>query len=297
MDDEGFPIVANVDLCGFYAGSPGHQDQESGERTSQQVVVLRRSPDGSRNQSDMRVFSHSLKTQLDALRYFFTRRELHLHWNFLSSSPNLHLDSPRMPFHDVFDSPSSNLSFPPAGFRREHELHLEKITTKKPFRLPPPPSSSFSERKPNKKEVNISIWKEFCRGQLAFDDGAVEWKELKNKCRFWIPFQVVLGDFAIFLPCCVIWLLRFIVVTLKICLPSVGLQIVYYHILYNHIKIHLIGNERGVDPVFTGAVYQGPIIYSVRYASCPYCRYKRESKVLLKYFDSLCQERREMAVR
>ncbi|XP_069189979.1 uncharacterized protein [Procambarus clarkii] len=300
MDEEGFPLVldsrpvADYDVGQFPTDLPKNEDQESGEMTGQQVVVVRRPPENSRIQTDVRILHrNAIRTQLEALQYSVSHRALHLHWNFLSSSPALHLETPRIPFHNVNDSRTSELPIQPTGFRREHELHLERTATRKPFRL----QSSYSESKPNKKEVYISIWKEHCRGQLVYDDNAVEWKELKNKCRFWIPFQVVLGDFAIFLPCCLLWLFRLVVVTLKICVPSVGLQMVYYHFLYNHIKIHLIGNERGVEPIFTGAVYQGPMIYSVRYVSCPYCRYKRESKALLKYFDILYQERRDMAVR
>lgn len=303
MDREGFPLltmdsrlVADGELCDglLPAGDlPRSQDQESGESTGRRVVVVRRpathGPPQPRQQAHRRTGSTS---QAGILQHSISHRMLHLHLNFLSKSYKIHQELSRLSLHISHDFDSSQPSLGSPGPR--YELELEQVAARKPFRVP----VAHTESKPNKKgEVTISIWKEFCRGELVYDDTAVEWEKLKRNCRYWTPLQTILGDVAKFIPCCVFWLLQFLLTFMNVCVPAVGIQIVYFHHLYVHMKIHQVGNERGLDPVFTGAVYQGPMIYSVRHFSCPYCRYKRQSKVLLRYFQSLSQEMRDMAVR
>ncbi|XP_042237071.1 uncharacterized protein LOC121876178 isoform X2 [Homarus americanus] len=286
IDEEGFPLVMEARFApdyevGYLAADPARcQDQESGETTGQRVIMFRKPPETRPIQSGNEFLRRRLKrTQLETPQHSISHRTLHLHLNFLRSCPSQRQKQPQVPFHTLHN-------FQPPELQRD--LHLEKMVTRKPFRVP----LVSTENKSSRKEINISIWKEFCRGQLVYDDGAAK----LSKYSFWVPFQVVLGDYAVYVPCCLVWLLRILAVTLKICVPAVGIQVAYYHQLYNHMKIHLAGDERGLDPVFTSIVYQGPLIYSVRYLSCPYCRYTRQSKTVLKYFESLCQERRGMAV-
>lgn len=303
MDREGFPLltvdarlVPDTELydCLLTADDlPRSEDQESGESTGRKVVVIRRPPKEGFPEPGQQLLRRSVRTsQLQLLQHSLSHRMLHLHLNFPSYSYRAYQELPSFPLDISHDFDLSEFSSQSSG--SQYEIELERMAIRKPFRVP----ALHCERKPHKKEeVTISICREFCRGEMVYDDTAVEWEELRKTCRFWTPLQTILGDLTKFIPCCLLWLLRFVLTLLNVCVPAVGIQIVYYHHLYVHMKIHQVGIERGLDPVFTGPVYQGPMIYSVRHFSCPYCRYKRESKILLKYFQSLSQERRDMAVR
>lgn len=295
MDEEGFPLpqvhARLIPDCMLQHYKPEntvtHHDEESGETTRQHVVVVRKPPETDDSLSE-------LELQLQCLIDYEVLNSQTLHsvyLNYVLTNTGLQTGYSPLPLHKECHSDSLEAAYYPTKVPPD----LPNIPVKRqPFRIPSTPSPV----KVNRREVYVSIRQEFCRGDLVYDDTPMDWKELRKKCNILTPLRNLLGHYFDLLPPTLIWILQVIAVILKCCyVPRLGLNIVYYHFLYNHVKIHLTGEARGIEPVFTGAVYQGPLIYSIRAISCPYCRQKRQSQTLLRYFESLQEERKMTAVR
>lgn len=307
MDEEGFPLLQVDDSLsqdldiGFrqewmlqdcpcdYHNLTISRDEESGETTRQKVMVVRRPPEDCTSDTELELQLQALVSSQDLSPQALQS----VYLNCMLPAYTLHQGCVHSALFDDHHALFSELSQHSPKARSDDD---KMLTKKQPFRIPFTHSDTVSK----KKVVRISIWQEFCRGYRVYDDTGMDWKELRKNCNLLAPLQFVFGDYLDLsvLPCTVLWLLRLLFIFLKCCYtPCVGLNIVYYHLLYNHVKIHQTGYERGIEPVFTGAVYQGPLIYSIRAISCPYCRQKRESKISMRYFESLRQERRSSAVR
>lgn len=255
----------------------GRQDQDSGEVTCQRVVVLRRPPEVH-------------WTQEEYLRH---------HLNFMDLNPTL----------------SSSKCNHPMFFRRKYTAPSPLISTslKSPFRIPFKVSTGFKEpiefkestkstpskalpKAQKERTIYVSIWKEHYIGDKIFEVPVKNWK-----------------DGFIYSPCCtrgmiskklsqylsLSWIksLTFVLILLKIILIHMNLIIYIYHKNQKHEKIHQKCEEKGVKPVFTGSVYHGPIIWTVRNVTCKFCRDQRASNVSLKLLKTLNIERRNAQLR
>lgn len=280
MDDEGFPLLQPGARLQPVVERPDSVDQESGEATGRKVVVLRK-----------------LQRNTPHPGMLFPSHLLHPSFR-LHPSPRL---SQRLTFHHESSRvpplwSEENSVFARSLNRPHNDLGTEAsgAMSKVPFRVP----QVNPEVKPQKiNEITITIWREFCRGPLVYEDANASFKELKDQCLLWPHLQSVFGDSAVLVPFCLVWLVRVLLVMLKVFIPWLGLQLTYFHFLYVHLKIHTAGEKKGVRPVFVGAACQGPMIYSIRHLCCPYCRYNKQCNAALRYFEILLRERQGMAAR
>ncbi|XP_050727295.1 uncharacterized protein LOC127004055 [Eriocheir sinensis] len=280
MDDEGFPLLQPGARLQPVVERPDTVDQESGEATGRKVVVLR-NPRLNATHSGLRFRRHALYPS-----------------SLFQPSPRL---SQRLTFHQEFGRVPPLWSEENAIFARPlYRLHSDQKTesggavSKVPFRVP----QVRPEVTPQKiNEVTITIWREFCRGPLVYEDVSTSFRDLKDQCLLWPHLQALFGDSAVLVPLCVVWLVRTLLVMLKVFIPWLGLQLTYFHFLYVHLKIHVTGEKKGVRPVFIGEACQGPMIYSIRHLCCPYCRYTKQCNIALRYFEILLRERQGMAAR
>lgn len=296
MDEEGYPLPGTrlipvpEDPMQYINHSnnndiryPNSTDEESGEATARKVIVLRSAP---------RAGEHPW-SELSFLQFNFGFPHVQRLQRSLNKK-TLYLDRYSLSTTD-FTAYQSNSRVPPYHIvSPELSPSEEGGETRAPFRVPLSFPTTKASR--NNNEVTISIWREFCRGPLVYEDTMLEWQQLKKKCILWPHLQAIFGDFAQFVPYCVVWMLRVLLCGLKICIPWVGLQLVYFHFLYIHMKIHVTGEKRGLEPVFVGQASQGPMIYSIRHLTCPYCRQKRQKFDSLWYLEKLRQEQRDWAV-
>lgn len=233
-----------------------------------------------------------------------SREPLHFHSHIfhpflrLPPSPrNSHL----LTFHQepargppLWSEESTASSIPLYQPHSEPGTDVSRGVSRVPFRVP----QARPEVKPKKRrEVIITIWREFCRGPLVYEDASTSFRDLKDQCLLWPHLQTLFGDSAVLVPLCCVWLVRVFLVMLKVFIPWLGLQLTYFHFLYVHLKIHVMGEKKGVHPVFVGPACQGPMIYSIRHLCCPYCRYNKQRNTTLRYFEVLLRERQSMAAR
>lgn len=283
MDEEGFPLLQPGASLQPVVERPDSVDQESGEATGRSVVVLRRPRlDAKHSREEMLRFRPHLLNPSEHLQPSpRVSQRLTVHQK-LARVPSLGADE--------------NAAFPWPLYRPHGELRTEsfRAVSRVPFRVP----QVHPEVKQQKRnEVTISIWREFCRGPLVYEDANVTFKELKDQCLLWPHLQTLFGDSAVLVPLTCVWLVRVFLIMLKVFVPYVGLHLTYFHFLYVHLKIHMTGEKKGVRPVFIGAASQGPIIYSIRHLSCPYCRHDKQCNTSLRYFETLIRERQGMAAR
>lgn len=283
MDEEGYPILPPGAMFQPTEDRVDVVDQESGEATSRKVVVLRNTQPNTRHLWE---------------EYSFVRSHL------LHGSSNRHIQTQRIPrtsrsftlYHELPRVPplwSGDTTCTECLGRPYNKVETDsKTVSRVPFRVP----QIRPEVKPkDKKEVTISIWREFCRGPLVYEDVNASWDDVKDSCLLWPHLQTLFGNSAVIVPLSCVWLVRALMVMLKVFVPWVGLQLAYFHLLYVHLKIHITGEKKGVHPVFIGGPSQGPMIYSIRHLWCPYCRYNRQCKLSLRYFEILLRERQSMA--
>ena len=284
MDDEGYPLLRPEAMIEPIEDHADFVDQESGEATGRRVIVLRKIQPNTRP---------------SWAEYSFVRsRILHGTSNYNpGTQPTLstcrsftsHLELPRVP-----PLWSGDISCPDSLYESHTNPQTDsrKNVPKVPFRVP---QIRPKTNKPKRKEVTISIWREFCRGPLVFSDANASWNDVKDTCLLWPHLQTLFGDNSLFVPLYCVFIVRILLLMLKVFVPWVGLQLSYFHLLHVHLKIHMTGEKKGVHPVFIGAASQGPIIYSIRHLWCPYCRYNKQCKVTLRYFETLLRERQSMS--
>ncbi|XP_047495078.1 uncharacterized protein LOC125043148 [Penaeus chinensis] len=324
MDEEGYPL-ASLEQRLESEASRGllSRCHESGEAAYCQIQVIRRPPAGSEVSSPSvrkGVFErpsdglalcaaprfsysrrkrfridHALSSHVEELhsrtlyQAAIRRRALHVKVNSLSLDPQLHQDMSRVlhiPANQgclCNDPACPTVSSPPG------DVICRNRPSENPRVMPSPTSANKPKEK--RREVYISIWKELFLGEAIFDAQEPKIPDPRYRCLF------KSSKWAKFVPFFLLKLLHFLFIILRVCLPSVSITGFYYLRVYKHQRIHQVGEERGIEPVFTGKVYHGPIIYGVRMLTCPFCREKSASKISLKYFESTYRERKEAAVR
>ncbi|MPC39184.1 uncharacterized protein LOC123516167 [Portunus trituberculatus] len=285
MDDEGFPLLSPGAMLQPSEDRADSIDQESGEATGRRVVVLRKTQPNTRPSwaeysfARSRLLHGSLHRRREAQRIPSIPRSI-----------TLHHELPRVPPLWTQELPCPDCLCVPPRINPEG-ADLRKAVSKVPFRVP----QAHPKAKPKEKEVTISIWREFCRGPLVYEDANSSWNDVKDTCLLWPHLQALFGSNDLMVPLFCVCLVRLVLLMLKVFVPWIGLQLSYFHLLYVHIKIHMTGEKRGVQPVFVGPASQGPIIYSIRHLWCPYCRYNKQCKIYSSYFDKLLRERQSMA--
>ncbi|KAG0717954.1 hypothetical protein GWK47_053417 [Chionoecetes opilio] len=286
MDGEGYPLPRPGAMLEPAEERADVVDQESGEATGRKVVVLRKIQPN---------------TSPPRPHYSFASHMLHddpCHYPQTQPSPNtsrrvtLHHELPSMLPLCKEETACPDYLY---GLHDKQETDSIKTMARVPFRVPQ--AGPKVRRSPSEKTVTISIWREFCRGPLVYEDADASWEDVKDTCLLWPHLQSLFGDNRYVVPLSCVWLVRALLLMLKVFVPWLGLQLAYFHLLHVHIKIHLTGEKRGVQPVFIGAACQGPIIYSIRHLWCPYCRHNKQCKNTLRYFDSLLRERQSMSAR
>lgn len=276
-----------------FSGCVSSVDEESGEATGREVVVLRtKAPRNDINDP-------SPEHNMPLLHY--THALLHSHFLQQQSLSQKTLNLERNPLtkkYECFTSyPNDTSSSHRISNFNVHGLSpSEGREIKTRFRVP----TSFPEDKQpchRTNEVVISIRREFCRGPLVYDDSELGWEVVGGERCQWPHLQSIFGDYAKLLPFFMVRILRLVLLFLKIITPWLGLQLIYFQLFYIHMDIHLKGKKRGLEPVFVGSASQGPMIYSIRHFSCPYCKQDREMRYSLRYMERLRQERQNWDVR
>lgn len=265
-------------------------DEESGEATGREVVVLRTAPRNDNNDPS---------PELPLLHY--THALLHSHFLQQSlSQKTLNLErNPLTKKYECFTSHPNDTTAPShriSNFNVHDLSQSEGREMKTRFRVP---TSCPEDKQPYHRtnEVVISIRREFCRGPLVYDDSELGWEvEGGERCQ-WPHLQSLFGDYAKLLPFFMVRILRVVLLLLKIITPWFGLQLIYFQLFYVHMEIHLKGKKRGLEPVFVGSASQGPMIYSIRHFSCPYCKQDREMRYSLRYMERLREEKQNWDVR
>ncbi|XP_042858728.1 uncharacterized protein LOC122244817 [Penaeus japonicus] len=319
MDEEGFPIASQeLRLDDDDSHDLSSRCHESGEAAYCQIQVIRRPPavlgtpspppvtrmhalerpgcglalyEGPRLSYSRRKrfrIDRALASHVEEEQTAIHRRALQMEMN-LSLDPQLHQEVSRVlhiPANQgcLCNDPACPAVRPPSG-----DVVWENRTLQNSLGMPSSPSAGKPKEK--RRAIEISIWKELFLGESIFDVQEQNLAEGRYRC------LVNLSKKAKFMPLFLLKLLHLFVIIMRVCLPSLSVTGFYYHRVYRHLRIHQVGEERGIEPVFTGKVYHGPIIYGVRMLTCPFCREKSASKISLKYFESTFQERKEAAVR
>lgn len=326
MDEEGYPLARlEQRLEGEAPRALPSRCHESGEEAFCQIHVIRRPPAGpdasspsparrrdvfegpgvgvALREAPRLSYSKRKRFRVDRalsggeedlqtralLETAISRRALHVEVDALALDPRLHQGVSRVlhvPANQgclCNDPACPTVSSPPS----------DVICRDRPVEDPRGRPSSPSVRKPKEKrrEIYISTWKELILGEAIFDAQEPKFKEPRFRCMF------KYSRWAKCMPLFLLRLLHLLFLIVRLFLPSVSITGFYYHRVYRHLRIHQVGEERGIEPVFTGKVYHGPIIYGVRMLTCPFCREKSASKISLKYFESTYRERKEAAVR
>lgn len=310
MDEEGFPLLSldsnitsdhdttHPDGPPFpHDDLPVRQDHESGEATAQQVVVFRRPPQVDRREvfppRDGSLHTHYIRrSQRDCRQVLdesIQHRTFQIQMNFLCLCPAKDRKL-RLPIRK-FSECSGSLPLP---LDSPGDVRTRQDKSKGRFRIPPRSSQTSRYKKEN--AMIISVWKELFLGASVFDYGSLEWKEIIRRFPYPYWLRRPLDTLSRHLPLCFLRLIHLLIIVLRLILRDICIMGLYSTRLYTHLKIHQIGQERGIQPVFTGKVYHGPITYGVR-LQCTYCRQQQQARASLRYFQSLRDERQNAPAR
>ncbi|KAK7075852.1 hypothetical protein SK128_000493 [Halocaridina rubra] len=270
MDEEGYPRLIQVEepapenpynVAQSMSTRYLSEDRESGERTNRQVMTLRR---------PMRTVTLRRSTIKRQSNSDF-HKALELHWRLVTLTH----------------------AFP--GFHTyqrtcaEMNCDASRNTASASFRIPNIRNNSSERRFKQKKEINVSVWKECAYGDRLFDVKTAEVAAHRKKGCLVVFASRYLENY---LPCFFIKLVVFLLVVLRCVLCNINVPIIYLYRSRQHEKIHLKCEEKGIKPVFTGSVCHGPLIWSVRHLTCQYCRAQRQSDISLKLLEIMNKERR-----
>ncbi|KAG7160572.1 uncharacterized protein LOC121876178 isoform X1 [Homarus americanus] len=313
MDEEGFPLpevdARHIPDCdapqldgrlSLHYDLPWRRDGESGEVTGQQIVLVRRSPPVSRldvhlprdNMQHMRLHHRYQTNSHQVIQDSISRESLQVHRNFLTlcSMTNHELTRPVV----TTSHGCAYLNSIPLAPRVPGGTASQRVKKKRHFRI----HNEFTETTKSQKEgvVSVSILKELIFGTSVFDCHDIDPKELFGRVKTPFCIQKLLNIVNPYLPAMVIKFIYLLRVIIHLIVPHISIIVCYYCRLFTHQRIHQVGEDRGIQFVFTGSVYQGPIIYSVR-AQCHYCRQQEQSRISLRYLQRLGEERKNAAVR
>ncbi|XP_066967646.1 uncharacterized protein [Macrobrachium rosenbergii] len=258
------------------------KDQECGETTTQQVIILRRKRKAT---GSPQAYARSMAAPIQAVSRWSdeairSRVSLHLNGiNLRRPMPSFMYERPRVP--------ESGYTAPPL---------LKDEFKKKVFTIPVAETQEEpAESRQGKKIIYISIWKECFYADNIFESAGKDIKAVRKVCQTHFIAKRAQA-FASYIPCFYVKMIVFLMLFIRCFFCKLTFPLAIYYRSHKHVKIHRSCEERGVRPVFTGSACQGPVIYSIRNFCCTFCRAQRQSDVSLKLLEIMNKERRKSQV-